>query len=123
MEGEDSQLEQFEISVAVGAALQEFDLVIDPFQGTSGDRGGVPGQEAAAMAAQGVGELLQEANAAGCGPGAPVGEEAGGGLVAPLLPELPQEELDKLSSRCWCCRSSSMRHRMCQRGIGLLRNG
>ena len=55
----------FIVSVAVNAALQGSDFVVDPFQRTSRERVVVPVQEARAMTSQGLRHDLHLADAAG----------------------------------------------------------
>ena len=47
MQIEDSEREVFGVAISVGAMLDEFDLIVDPLQGTGRDRVVVPGQQTA----------------------------------------------------------------------------
>ena len=78
------------VAVAVGAALQRPDLVVDAFQRTGRDRILIPIEQAAAVFLQRLGHRLQLTNAGGCGAAAPGVEEFGGGLLGLLPPEFSQ---------------------------------
>ena len=62
VQGQDSFLEVFIIAVAVGAALQGSDFVVDPFEWAGRDGVVVPVEESRAMTSQGLGHRLHLAD-------------------------------------------------------------
>jgi hypothetical protein len=56
VKSQDFEFEKFLISEAIGLTLHGLDFVVGPFQGASGDRVIVIGQETTAMESQGLGE-------------------------------------------------------------------
>ena len=94
MHGEDFEFEEVEVAVAEGSSLEEFEFVVGGFEWFGGDGVVVPVQQSAAMTGDGFGELLEDSDTAGLGVLAPGGEEAFGGGLGGLAPELSQVFLE-----------------------------
>ena len=53
------ELEVLHVPEAIGLALEDFDLVVEPFQGSGGDAVAEVGEQAPAVAFQGFGQTAE----------------------------------------------------------------